>query len=90
MGCAGKKRIGRPELRRVAARVMRKKYTESVDAELKQCLIEMEARASANELEGRALAAARGRAISAALRAIDLETESLTDLARKLQGSQPQ
>ena len=98
----------------------RKEYTESVDAELKQHLVDMEGRilASVNEAEGRTLASlkeyvnercemvetklltefhkwaspaeARSRTISAALRAIDLEMESLTDRVGKLEGNQPQ
>ena len=109
----------------------RKEYTESVDAELKQHLVDMEGRilasvneaegrtlASVNEAEGRTLASlkeyvnercemvetklltefhkwaspaeARSRTISAALRAIDLEMESLTDRVSKLEGNQPQ
>jgi hypothetical protein len=65
-------------------------YTGSVDAELTQFLIDAEGRASVNEMEGPTLASARARAISAALRAIDLEMEFLGDLGRKLEGNQPQ
>jgi hypothetical protein len=53
----------------------------SVDAESKQHTI---------DTEGRTLASARCRAVAAAIRAIDVEIESLADLARKLKGNQPQ
>jgi ABC-type Mn2+/Zn2+ transport system ATPase subunit len=92
----------------------------SVDAELKQCLIEMEERivtslkayvnerselvkAYVNErseiVETRLLtefhkwaspAEARNRTISAALRAIDMEMEFISDRVSKLEGKQPQ
>ena len=70
-----------------------------MDAELKQHLVEMEGRASVHEMAGRAsvhemagrtLASARIRAISAALRAIDLERESFADLVSRLKGNQPE
>ena len=81
----------------------------SVDAELRQYLIEMEGRIVAsltgyvNErcelVETRLLtefhkwaspAEARNRTISAALRAIDLEMESIDDRVKKLEGRPPQ
>ena len=84
-------------------------YNMSVDAELKQCLIEMEERivtslkAYVNErseiVETRLLtefhkwaspAEARNRTISAALRAIDMEMEFISDRVTKLEGKQPQ
>jgi hypothetical protein len=76
-----------------------------VDAELKEYLVEMEAsfKAYVNErcelVENRLLtefhkwaspAEARNRTISAALRAIDLEMESLGDRVSKLEGNPPQ
>lgn len=61
-----------------------------MDAELKQHLVEMEGRASVHEMAGRTLASARIRAISAALRAIDLERESFADLVSRLKGNQPE
>jgi hypothetical protein len=79
-------------------------YTVSVDAELKQHLIGMEERLKGyvNErcelVETKLLtefhkwaspAEARNRTISAALRAIDPEMESLSD-RMKLEGNQPQ
>ena len=50
----------------------------------------MEGRASVHEMAGRTLASARIRAISAALRAIDLERESFADLVSRLKGNQPE
>jgi hypothetical protein len=76
-----------------------------VDAELKQYLIEMEERIVAyvnersEQVETKLLtefhkwaspAEARSRTISAALRAIDLEMESIDDPVKKLEGRQPQ
>jgi hypothetical protein len=87
---SGKTPIGGPEARRSRAYPLGKGYTVSVDAELKRRLIDMERRASVNEMEGRTLAAARSRAISAALQAIDMEIESFADLVSRLRGNQPQ
>jgi hypothetical protein len=76
-----------------------------VDAELKQYLIEMEERIVSHvnerseQVETKLLtefhkwaspAEARNRTISAALRAIDLEMESIDDRVKKLEGRQPQ
>jgi len=76
-----------------------------VDAELKQYLIEMEERLKAyvnercEQVEAKLLtefhkgpspAEVRHRTISAALRAIDLEIEANHNLAKKLEGRQPQ
>jgi hypothetical protein len=76
-----------------------------VDAELKQYLIEMEERIlsyvneRSEQVETKLLTEfhkwaspgeARSRTISAALRAIDLEMESIDDRVKKLEGRQPQ
>ena len=76
-----------------------------MDAELKQYLIEMEERLKAyvNERceqvetklltefhKGASPADARSRTISAAIRAIDAEIEANAELAKKLEGRQPQ
>ena len=76
-----------------------------MDAELKQYLIEMEERIisyvneRSEQVETKLLtefhkwaspAEARNRTISAALRAIDLEMESIDDRVKKLEGRQPQ
>jgi hypothetical protein len=76
-----------------------------VDAELKQYLMEMEERIvsyvneRSEQVETKLLtefhkwaspAEARNRTISAALRAIDLEMESIADRVKKLEGRQPQ
>ena len=76
-----------------------------MDAELKQYLIEMEERIlsyvneRSEQVETKLLtefhkwaspAEARSRTISAALRAIDLEMESIDDRVKKLEGRQPQ
>jgi hypothetical protein len=76
-----------------------------VDAELKQYLMEMEERIVSHvnerseQVETKLLtefhkwaspAEARNRTTSAALRAIDLEMESIDDRAKKLEGRHPQ
>ena len=76
-----------------------------MDAELKQYLIEMEERIlsyvneRSEQVETKLLTEfhkwaspgeARSRTISAALRAIDLEMESIDDRVKKLEGRQPQ
>jgi hypothetical protein len=76
-----------------------------VDAELRQYLIEMEERIvsyvneRSEQVETKLLtefhkwaspAEARNRTISAALRAIDLEMESIDDRVKKLEGRHPQ
>jgi len=76
-----------------------------VDAELRQYLIEMEERIvsyvneRSEQVETKLLtefhkwaspAEARHRTISAALRAIDLEMESIDDRVKKLEGRHPQ
>lgn len=76
-----------------------------MDAELRQYLIEMEERIvsyvneRSEQVETKLLtefhklaspAEARNRTISAALRAIDLEMESIDDRVKKLEGRHPQ